>query len=132
MAQSAIARRVVDHIFPIAQIPAMLLAYAQHGASQPLLSEADAAQAETGDGLRAICAILRQATGHDFSHYKPATLLRRIAHRMQVLHSDALGDYIERLRQDRREVDQLFQDLLISVTRFFRLSSCQPIEGERS
>jgi two-component system CheB/CheR fusion protein len=120
MPQSAIARGVVDHILPIAEMPATLLAYAQHGASQARLGEAGAAQAEIGDGLRAICAILRQATGHDFSHYKPATLLRRIARRMQVLHSDAFGDYIERLRQDRREVDQLFQDLLISVTHFFR------------
>lgn len=120
MPQSAITRGVVDHVLPIAQMPATLLAYVQHGTNRPPLTEAGAPQAETTAALRAICAILRQATGHDFSHYKLATLLRRIARRMQVLHSAAFDDYVERLRQDRREVDHLFQDLLISVTHFFR------------
>jgi two-component system CheB/CheR fusion protein len=120
MPRSAIARGVVDHILPITQMPETLLAYAQHGTNHALLTEAGALQVEATEELRAICIILRQATGHDFSHYKPATLLRRIARRTQVLRIDKLGDYTERLRQDRGEVDQLFQDLLISVTHFFR------------
>jgi chemotaxis methyl-accepting protein methylase/signal transduction histidine kinase len=39
---------------------------------------------------------------------------------MQVGRVDGLEAYIERLRQDRQEVEQLFQDVLISVTHFFR------------
>ncbi len=39
---------------------------------------------------------------------------------MQAGRVDGLDAYIERLHQDRREVEQLFQDLLISVTHFFR------------
>jgi two-component system CheB/CheR fusion protein len=120
MPRSAIARGVVDHVLPIAQMPAAVLAYAQHRTNHALLSEAGAPLVETTGGLHTICAILRQATGHDFSHYKPATLLRRIARRTQALQIDRLDDYAERLRQDRREVDLLFQDLLISVTQFFR------------
>src|SRR5207249_1211344 len=99
MPQSAIARALVDHVLPIAQMPATLRAYAQHEANRPPRTESGAPQAETTAGLRAICAILQRATGHDFSHYKLATLLRRIHRRMQVAHIDGLDDYVERLRQ---------------------------------
>jgi two-component system CheB/CheR fusion protein len=120
MPRSAIDRGVVDHVLPVAQMPAALLAYAQPGLHQPPITESSDRRAEIAEALQAISAILQQATGHDFSHYKPATLLRRIARRMQVVHSDGLADYVARLRQDRQEADLLFQDLLIGVTRFFR------------
>ncbi len=120
MPRSAIARRVADHILPIGQMPAALLAHVRYGMQHPPLAESGALQAQTAEELNAICLVLRHATGHDFRHYKPATLLRRMARRMQVLQICALADYAERLRQDRQEVDQLFQDLLISVTQFFR------------
>jgi two-component system, chemotaxis family, CheB/CheR fusion protein len=120
MPQNVIARGVVDHVLPVARMPATLLAYVQHGTHHPPLIESNAPPEESADALRAICSILRSATGHDFSHYKPGTLLRRIARRMQVVRVGGLDDYVERLRQDRPEVDQLFQDLLISVTHFFR------------
>jgi two-component system CheB/CheR fusion protein len=120
MPRSAIARRVADHILPIGQMPAALLAHVRYGMQHPPLALSGALQAQVAEQLRAICLAIRQATGHDFQHYKPATLLRRIARRMQVLHIDALAPYADRLRQDRQEVDLLFHDLLISVTQFFR------------
>jgi two-component system CheB/CheR fusion protein len=120
MPQSVIARGVVDHVLPIAQMPAMLLAYVQHEARRPPRIASTAPPDESAEALHAICAILRSATGHDFSHYKPGALLRRIDRRMQVGRVDGLNAYIERLRQDHREAEQLFQDLLISVTHFFR------------
>jgi two-component system, chemotaxis family, CheB/CheR fusion protein len=120
MPQSAIDRGVVDHILPVEQMPAVLLAYIQHGTTYPPLLESGVLLMETAEQLREVCAILRQATGHDFSHYKPGTLFRRITRRMHVLRIDGLDAYAERLRQDRPEVDQLFQDFLISVTHFFR------------
>ena len=39
---------------------------------------------------------------------------------MQVLQIDTIEAYVERLRGDREEVQNLFQDLLIGVTQFFR------------
>ncbi len=120
MPRSAIARGVVDQILPIAQMPAMLLAHAQHAMNRPALADPATPLGASVAGLHAICDLLQRATGHDFRHYKPATLLRRIDRRMQVAHIDTFDDYVERLRQDGREIDQLFQDLLISVTHFFR------------
>jgi two-component system CheB/CheR fusion protein len=67
-----------------------------------------------------IYRLLRTEIGHDFSGYKPRTFHRRVQRRMTVLGLDTIESYIERLREDRREVSALFRDLLINVTRFFR------------
>ncbi len=72
------------------------------------------------DGRRAICEILHDRTGHDFTGYKERTFLRRIERRMQVLDLDDLDDYAALLRHDRQEAINLFHDLLIGVTAFFR------------
>ena len=100
MPQNVIARGVVDHVLPISRMPATLLAYVQHETTRPSRIASTAPSEQSADTLRTVCAILRSATGHDFSHYKPGTLLRRIARRMQVGRVDGLAAYIERLRQE--------------------------------
>ncbi|MEZ6078069.1 MAG: hypothetical protein R3C56_21080 [Pirellulaceae bacterium] len=39
---------------------------------------------------------------------------------MQVLRIARVGDYVERLKRDMEETHNLFRDLLIGVTAFFR------------
>ncbi|WP_415839814.1 chemotaxis protein CheB [Paracoccus yeei] len=70
--------------------------------------------------LTQITAVLRNVTGNDFHGYKRGTFTRRVQRRMQVLEIDTIEAYVERLRGDREEVQNLFQDLLIGVTQFFR------------
>ena len=120
MPQSAIARGVVDHVLSIAQMPATLLAKPRPAQPAATLSLPSVPQVATSPAMQAIYAMLSQATGHDFSQYKTATLQRRIARRMELLDINELAAYIERLQQDRSEVELLFQELLISVTNFFR------------
>jgi len=67
-----------------------------------------------------ITTILRNVTSNDFHGYKRGTFVRRVQRRMQVLQVDTLDAYLTRLRNDREEVQHLFQDLLIGVTQFFR------------
>jgi len=67
-----------------------------------------------------ILALLRQRTGHDFSHYKRPTLLRRIARRLQVHQVPNLTAYVSFLREHPDESPALLRDLLITVTNFFR------------
>lgn len=67
-----------------------------------------------------ITGILRKVISHDFHGYKRGTFLRRVHRRMLVLQIETLAEYVERLRGDRQEVQDLFQDLLIGVTHFFR------------
>lgn len=118
MPQQAIARGVVDQILDVAAMPALLLARGGRGA--PALSPPTPWPPCDADPLSLITALLQQASGHDFSRYKRTTLLRRIDRRMQLLHLGSLEEYCARLQQDRGEVEQLFHDLLISVTEFFR------------
>jgi two-component system CheB/CheR fusion protein len=63
---------------------------------------------------------LRRATGVDFSNYKPGTIDRRIRRRMILCNSQELDHYIDYLDAHPAEVEALFQDILIHVTRFFR------------
>ena len=75
---------------------------------------------EAAAALTSIATILRNKTGHDFHGYKHGTFLRRIQRRMQVTQITSLPRYIEALRSQGDEAQQLFNDLLIGVTQFFR------------
>ncbi|MFV9504671.1 MAG: chemotaxis protein CheB [Oscillochloridaceae bacterium umkhey_bin13] len=116
MPEQTIARGVADHVLEVAAMPALLIARAGHAGPGSL----GAGQARGADTLRAITALLQQSSGHDFSRYKPTTLQRRIERRMQLLHLNSLEAYRDQLQQNRDELERLFQDLLISVTEFFR------------
>jgi two-component system CheB/CheR fusion protein len=63
---------------------------------------------------------LHTAYGIDFSYYKPNTVARRVERRLQLSHTADLHSYIARLRSDPEELNLLYKDLLIGVTRFFR------------
>ena len=72
------------------------------------------------DDLGRIFLILRRHTGIDFTAYKQSTLQRRIARRMALHRIERLRAYAKFLRDHPKEVQELFNDLLINVTRFFR------------
>lgn len=68
----------------------------------------------------AIMELLLQRTKIDFSLYKQATIRRRLMRRIAVCRSGDLRSYLDHLKQNPAECQRLFQDLLISVTAFFR------------
>jgi two-component system CheB/CheR fusion protein len=70
-----------------------------------------------------ILGILQIVLAHtrvDFRDYKQSTVRRRIERRMTTLGIETGGLYAEHCRSNPDEIDALFKDLLISVTRFFR------------
>jgi two-component system, chemotaxis family, CheB/CheR fusion protein len=67
-----------------------------------------------------ILLVLRQRTGVDFTYYKHATLRRRIQRRMVLHKLESLRDYCNYLRGHSAEIKELFNDILIHVTGFFR------------
>jgi PAS domain S-box-containing protein len=69
---------------------------------------------------RPIFALLQGAFNLDFSRYKPATVDRRIRRRMELQRLESVGDYAALLARDPVELDQLYRDMLIGVTEFFR------------
>ncbi|MCA9110613.1 MAG: PAS domain-containing protein, partial [Planctomycetaceae bacterium] len=64
--------------------------------------------------------LLNEEFGIDFSHYKSNTVSRRIQHRLSLVGMRTLEEYSERLKADADELNALYKDLLIGVTRFFR------------
>lgn len=119
MPRSAIATGLVDYVLTPAEMPAQLIAYATRAFGRsPLPAVIPIPKAE--NALKKIFILLRAQTGHDFSHYKPSTIHRRIERRMAVQQIETLDEYVKYLQQAPSEVDALFRDFLIGVTNFFR------------
>lgn len=70
--------------------------------------------------LRNVFRILQTATDVDFSFYKPSTIHRRLARRMALVGAETVPAYLKYLQGRPSEIDSLYLDLLINVTRFFR------------
>ena len=114
MPRSACNAGVADVILPPHEMPQFLLA---HAAGTPPASSEAPAEAR---GMVAVYRMLEKEFGIDFTHYKPSTVTRRIERRLQLARVDHIDTYVERLRENREELDVLYRDLLIGVTRFFR------------
>jgi two-component system CheB/CheR fusion protein len=115
MPGAAIATGLTDYALPAGKIIGELNSYFERR-ELSLRGEAS----KVADHIDDLCGILRDVTGHDFSGYKKSTITRRIERRMQILgHTDA-KDYLDHLQGGGDECQNLFQDLLINVTSFFR------------
>ncbi|MBP1993554.1 CheR family methyltransferase [Paenibacillus eucommiae] len=68
----------------------------------------------------ALFAILKQASGVDFTYYKKKSILRRLQRRMSMKGFYHIGDYNRFLMENPDEVAALQKDFLIGVTHFFR------------
>ena len=119
MPRHAIATGLVDHILPVGDMPARLTALARQFG--PVLRQDPQPFPSSGsDALPEIVSFVRLRTGHDFSNYKTATLLRRIARRQHLHDLPDIQAYARFLRDHQEEVQALQRELLISVTQFFR------------
>ncbi|MBR0645399.1 methyltransferase [Roseomonas hellenica] len=118
--QPAGAAGMADMSLPLTEFPQRLTALIAHLRELDERSDAASILRDGESRLPAIATILRNLTGHDFHGYKANTFLRRIQRRMHVLRIRELDAYVERLRAEPEETQNLFQDLLIGVTQFFR------------
>ena len=115
MPRNAISTGVADFVARIPQLVERLGEVARNKDAIRSLSEDGVA-----NELRRIVNFMRVRTGHDFSNYKRATVMRRVARRMQVARCESMATYAEYVRETPEEAQELFADLLISVTMFFR------------
>ena len=120
MPQSAIATGLVDFVLPVAEIPTSIQRFDRVRPRVPLPADEDDVPQDERMLLHKIFAQLRVRTERDFSRYKRSTVLRRIARRMQLNYIEDLAHYVERLRERPEEARALADDLLITVTHFFR------------
>ncbi|MDB5257447.1 MAG: domain S-box protein [Chitinophagaceae bacterium] len=120
MPQSAINQGVVDYVLsPEGIIRQLLELNAIY--RKKLHSKEDIAEQGTEDIFyKQILNLLEAQKGVDFAYYKQTTVGRRIARRMDMLHLEKMEDYLHYIKEHSTELDQLYQDMLIPVTDFFR------------
>lgn len=119
MPASAAQTGVADFILPPEKMPEQIIQYMNRAALAPKIVPSRSEEVPQSD-LEKILFILRANTGNDFSPYKHKTVIRRIKRRMDLQQIDRLPDYAKFLKENPKEVKDLFRDLLIGVTTFFR------------
>jgi two-component system CheB/CheR fusion protein len=118
MPRSAMDSGLADIVAPVDELPGRILAYLRRrlvaSAVEPDVEE------KNQSALEKIIILLRSHTGHDFSLYKKNTFNRRIERRMGIHQMDSIASYVGYLQANTQELDLLFKEMLIGVTRFFR------------
>jgi two-component system CheB/CheR fusion protein len=122
MPESAISSGVIDIALPADEMGGKIVEFAGSfdRTARFAADGGDAREADTRRAREEIYGLLRSHSGHDFSGYKTKTFMRRVARRMQVLQLQSIRGYVDLLRRNPAEITNLFRDLLINVTGFFR------------
>ena len=125
MPASATAAGCVDFVLPPEQIATELARLAGHPfiALPTVIEKVQREQPTEEKAFAEVLAFLRKRTGVDFTHYKHATLQRRVQRRMVLGKFESLQAYVGHLQAHDTEYKELFSDFLIHVTRFFRDAS---------
>ncbi|BAH77151.1 chemotaxis protein CheB [Solidesulfovibrio magneticus] len=121
MPRSAIDTGMVNFILSPKEMPEVILQYlndpqAFRRSEQQTLLDGQAIDDESSMAL----ALLKRHYGIDFAYYKPTTVGRRLSRRMTMRQMSRLSDYLDFLSTNVEELNDLYKDLLIGVTSFFR------------
>jgi two-component system, chemotaxis family, CheB/CheR fusion protein len=108
---------IVDRFLNPDEIPTALIEYSRDPGRR--VDDHERA-APRGAAMDEVLHLLRAQYGIDFAHYKPSTVTRRIERRVTLTNQIDLGSYARALAADPDELNALYKDLLIGVTRFFR------------
>ena len=120
MPRNALATDLADAVLPVAEMPSWIAAYRDVKGAVRLPEEPQGRHEPDERALHDVFAQLRLRTGHDFSNYKRATVLRRVERRLGVRQLPDLRSYAAYVHEHPEEARALLKDLLISVTQFFR------------
>jgi len=120
MPSSAINSGIVDFVLSPEKIAAQLLLINQPFYQGIQKETAGGSVLEDEEIFKQLLTVLRVRRGLDFSYYKSNTLKRRIIRRMALNAINTPLIYLNFLRENKAEQDALYNDMLISVTNFFR------------
>lgn len=117
---SAIDTNLVDFVLPAKELAKKVVEYKEilGKVKIPLFEEKLAKKEATA--LYEIFRLLNSIKNHDFSQYKRTSVLRRLQRRLYVCNCKNISEYRKYVDKHPDELNLLFDDLLISVTRFFR------------
>ncbi len=113
MPQSAIDGEVVDMILD----PAVMYDEVTHYINNHRVLRSTTPRERS---LDAIFDLLAKRSGTDFSKYKSSTIMRRMDKRIEALRLPSHTEYYKMIRQNPKELDVLFETVLIGITEFFR------------
>jgi len=120
MPAAAIKSGLIDYILPPEEMPVKLIQYLNHPALKALGTEELVNERNNQNQLQKILMLLRSQTGHDFTLYKKNTITRRIERRIAFHQLPDYLHYVNYIRENPHEIEILFKELLIGVTKFFR------------
>src|SRR5215203_297031 len=122
MPKNAVSEEAVDLVLSPKRMAEELTKLAsQQGVYYSMLHKLEEEQiSDFDEKLQTILKLVHRLTGVDFSHYKISTIKRRIVRRMILHKQETLAQYSEYLKHHTTEIQQLYADLLINVTSFFR------------
>ncbi|MCS4162923.1 chemotaxis response regulator CheB, partial [Salinibacter ruber] len=113
MPRSALDTGVIDLVAPADELAERLVAYHENARTIQLPESEEELPADEQTTLQKIFTELQGRTGHDFSHYKRSTVLRRLERRMQVTDVETLSAYLQVLNDQPGEARALYKELLI-------------------
>ncbi|MEM6695145.1 MAG: CheR family methyltransferase [Pseudomonadota bacterium] len=115
MPRSVLTSGAVDRVMKADMMPAEIAAIFEHG-------KYDSAEAMPfdEDSANTILRLLERHHHVDFSAYKPVNVERRIERRQHLRGFRTEEEYRQLLLSDPAALDELYQDLLIGVTEFYR------------
>lgn len=117
MPKSAINTGLVDYVLPVKSMGDEL---ANFLAAPSIFHFKDGDIEYDQTELMKILNFVDSKTGLDFREYKRSTLARRVARRVNVCKCRSLAEYATYLTGTEGEVEILYREFLIGVTKFFR------------
>ncbi|WP_233499369.1 chemotaxis protein CheB [Pararhodobacter sp. CCB-MM2] len=115
MPRAILSLGIHDRVLDAADIPGAIQDIFETGiryAPSPLAAEADL--------NKEIFRVLEKQHNLDFTSYKETNVQRRITRRQHLRGIGDMNDYLTLLREEPEAVNELYQDLLIGVTQFYR------------
>ncbi|APG59314.1 chemotaxis protein CheB [Christiangramia salexigens] len=117
MPKSAINTGLVDYILPVEEMGPELKEFIS---TPPIFHFQDGDVQYDEQELNKILNYIDEKAGLDFREYKYATLARRVARRVNICKCKNLSQYFDYLNENEEEVEILYREFLIGVTKFFR------------
>ncbi|WP_026934203.1 CheR family methyltransferase [Christiangramia echinicola] len=117
MPKSAINTGLVDYILSVDEMGPELIEFIS---APPIFHFKDGDVQYDEKELNRILNYIDKQAGLDFREYKYATLARRVARRVNICKCKNLKEYYEYLTSNEEEVEILYREFLIGVTKFFR------------
>jgi len=120
MPRSAIAEGVVDMVLSPENIAHELIRLGNYLKDLKEATNANETEVNDKQELQEIFQQLKVATQVDFNHYKLASISRRVRRRMLLFNIGTVKEYSKYIEDHKGELQLLYGDILINVTKFFR------------